>query len=74
MATVNWAPSLPYTISPAVILKAWLMVVEVLKTKLWFKPSAGSFGQVELRGLQLVQVCATTGGRIEAAPRRSERV
>ena len=35
--------------------------------QVWFVPRAGSGGQVELSGLQLVKVCATAPGTVAAA-------
>jgi len=48
-------------------------VEEVLKTKVWSIPSAGSLGQVLLSGLQDVQVCAIVGVKRVVSPRRRER-
>ena len=55
------------------ILKVSVTEVEELKTKVWFVPRAGSFGQVALRGLQGVHVCANTIGVRAAAPTRSDK-
>ena len=55
------------------MLKELATVVEVLKTKVWLVPNAGSWGQVVLRGLHEVQVWAKTGARRRAEAPRTEK-
>lgn len=59
-AIVNSAPLLPYANAPLVMLNESVTVRELLKTKLWLMPKAGSLGHVLFIGLQSVKVCAST--------------
>jgi len=60
--------------APAVMLYELVTVLEVLKTKLWLVPKAGSLGQVAFVGLQSVHVCAKIEVEKRAVAPRSKEI
>lgn len=65
-AIVNSAPSLPYTMVPAVVFHTLSAAAFLVKSKVALRmPRAVSLGQsVRFKGLQVVQVCAVAGAAI----------